>query len=160
MKATDLLTQQHDEIKDLYARYEQAEDDDEKQALFEEIADCLTAHAAIEERIFYPAVYGDELEPQLSEAVEEHLAMKRELAELLTMTPDDDAFDARMKTLIDLVEQHTEQEERDILPRAEQQLGDRLERLGAQMEQLFEELMNEGASDNLPLETERAAALK
>jgi hypothetical protein len=160
MKATDLLTQQHDEVKDLYARYEQADDDDEKQALFEEIADSLTAHAAIEERIFYPAVYGDELQQQLSEAVEEHLAMKRELAELLTMTPDDEAFDARMRTLIGLVEHHVEEEERDVLPRAEQQLGDRLERLGAQMEQLFEELMNEGASDNLPLETDLAAGLK
>lgn len=162
MKATALLRQQHDEVKDLYVKYEQAEGDDEKQTLFEEIADSLTAHAAIEERLFYPAAYGDELAHELQEAVEGHLAMKRELADLLAMTPDDDAFDAKMKVLMAIVEHHVEEEERELLPKAEQEIGDRLERLGGEMEQLFEDLMNDGPSDDLPLETEQAqaAALK
>jgi hemerythrin-like domain-containing protein len=161
MKATELLKHQHDEVRDLYRKYEQAEDDDEKLALFEDIADTLAAHAAVEERLFYPAIYGDTLGQELREAVEEHLAMKRELADLLTMTPDDDAFDAKMKVLIDMVEHHVDDEEREILPKAESQLGEAgLRRLGAQMERLFEELMNEGPSDDIPLETEQAAALK
>jgi len=160
MKATELLRQQHDEVKNLYVKFEQADDDDERQALFEEIADSLAAHAAIEERIFYPAIYGGDLTEHLREAVEEHLEMKREIADLLAMTPDDEAFDAKMKVLMAMFEHHVGEEERDILPRAEQQLEGRLDRLGTQMAQLFEELMNDGASDNIPLETERAAALE
>jgi hemerythrin superfamily protein len=160
MNATELLRRQHDEVKVLYVKYEQADDDDEKQALFEEIADSLAAHAAIEERMFYPAVYGGDLAEQLREAVEEHLGMKRELADLLAMTPDEEAFDPKMKVLMAMVEHHADEEEREILPRAEQQLAGRLDRLGTQMAQLFEELMNDGASDNIPLETERAAALE
>jgi hypothetical protein len=160
MKATELLRQQHDEVKDLYVKYEQADDDDEKQALFDEIADSLAAHAAIEERIFYPAIYGGDLTEHLREAVEEHLGMKREIADLLAMTPDDEAFDAKMKVLMAMVEHHVGEEERDILPRAEEQLEGRLDRLGTQMAELFEQLMNDGASDDIPLETERAAALE
>jgi uncharacterized protein YecA (UPF0149 family) len=161
MKATELLQQQHEEIKALYARYEQADDDDEKQALFEEIADSLAAHTTIEERIFYPATYGDELEEELKEAVEEHLAVKRELADLLGMTPDEEQFDAKMKVLIEMVDHHVEEEEREILPRAEAQLGDaRLVQLGEEMERLFDELMSEGPSDEIPLQTEQAASLK
>jgi hypothetical protein len=161
MKATELLQQQHEEVKALYARYEQTDDDDEKQALFEEIADNLAAHAAIEERIFYPAAYGDELEQELEEAVEEHLAVKRELADLLGMTPDEEQFDAKMKVLIEMVDHHVEEEEREILPSAEAQLGDaRLVQLGEEMEQLFDELMSEGPSDEIPLQTEQAASPK
>jgi hypothetical protein len=160
MKATELLRQQHDEVKDLYVKYEHAEDDDEKQALFDEIADSLAAHAAIEERIFYPAIYGGDLAEHLREAVEEHLGIKREIADLLAMTPDDEAFDPKMKVLMAMVEHHAGEEERDILPRAEEQLEGRLDRLGTQMAELFEQLMNDGASDDIPLETERAAALE
>lgn len=161
MKATELLQQQHEEVKALYARYEQADDDDEKQALFEEIADNLAAHAAIEERIFYPAAYGDTLEDALREAVEEHLAVKREIADLLGLTPDDEQFDAKMKVLMEMVDHHIEEEEREILPRAESQLGaEQLEQLGEDMELLFEDLMSEGPSDSIPLETEEAAPLK
>jgi hypothetical protein len=161
MKATDLLRQQHQDVKDLYERYEQAQDEDEKQALFDEIADNLAAHTAIEERVFYPAAYAGELAAKLREAVEEHLAVKRELADLLAMMPDDEAFDAKMTVLMEMVNHHVDEEEREVLPKSEEMLGaDRLERLGAQMEQLFEELMNEGPSDNIPLETEQAAALK
>jgi hemerythrin superfamily protein len=161
MKAIELLKQQHEEVRDLYTKYQQADDSDEKQALFEELADNLAAHAAIEERLFYPATYGSELEQELREAVEEHLAVKRELADLLALTPDEDGFDAKMKVLMEMVEHHIDEEERAILPGAEERLGeDRLERLGAQMEQLFEDLMNDGPSDHIPLETEQAAALK
>ena len=161
MKATELLKQQHEEVKALYARYEQADDDDEKQALFEEIADNLAAHAAIEERIFYPAAYSDDLEDALREAVEEHLAVKREIADLLGMTPEDEQFDAKMKVLMEMVDHHVEEEENELLKRAAKQLGDdRLEQLGDEMEEMFEDLMSEGPSDNIPLETEQAAPLK
>jgi hypothetical protein len=161
MKATDLLKQQHEEVKDLYARYGQTDDDDEKQALFEELADNLAAHAIIEERIFYPAAFaGEDLQEKLREAVEEHLAVKRVLSDLLAMLPDEESFDAKLKVLIEMVDHHVEEEEREILPKAEKLLGAAtLERLGNEMETLFEDVMNEGPSDILPLEIDQPAPL-
>ena len=38
-----------------------------------ELADKLAAHAAIEEKLFYPAVMTDDTEDKLLEATEEHL---------------------------------------------------------------------------------------
>lgn len=162
MKATNLLKQQHEEVKDLYARYEHTDDDDEKQALFEELADNLAAHTLIEERIFYPAAYtSEDLQPRLREAVEEHLAIKRELSDLLSMMPDEENFDAKLKVMMEMLDHHVEEEERDIFPKAEDLLGAQtLERLGAEMETLFEDVMNEGPSDSIPLQTEQAAQLK
>src|SRR5216110_299716 len=104
MNATDLLKEQHAEVKELFEQLEQAEDEDEKQALFQELADNLAAHATIEERIFYPAAYAKKTKELLTEAVEEHLAMKRLIADLLAMTPDHENFDAKIKVLQEQVE--------------------------------------------------------
>ena len=87
MEATKLLEQQHEEVKELFKQYEAAEEDAEKQELFDQIADDFAAHGEIEEKIFYPAVYVGELKDQLREAVEEHLAAKRVVADLLVMDP-------------------------------------------------------------------------
>lgn len=162
MKATNLLKQQHDEVRELYSRYEQTDDDDEKQALFEELADNLAAHTLIEERIFYPAAYaGEELQSELREAVEEHLAVKRELSDLLSMMPDEDNFDAKLKVMMEMIDHHVEEEESEMFPKAEKLLGaEALDRLGTEMETLFEDAMNEGPSDSIPLQTEHAAPLK
>ena len=54
MDAIELLKTQHQEVKGLFKRIEKAEED-EKQDLFEQLADALAVHAAIEEKHFYPA---------------------------------------------------------------------------------------------------------
>src|SRR5689334_1806629 len=87
MDAIELLESQHEEVLDLFDQYEDVESDEEKLALFEQIADALAAHSTIEEKIFYPAIYTGDLKDQLEEAVEEHLAAKREIADLLKMKP-------------------------------------------------------------------------
>jgi len=161
MKATELLKRQHEQVKELYERYEQTDDDDEKQAIFEEIADSLAAHASIEEKLFYPRAYTDGLEEQLREAVEEHLAIKRELADLLSMTAGEENFDAKLKVAMEIVEHHVEEEEGELFPAIEKVIDAReLERLGSEMEEMFEEVMNDGPSDSIPLETDQAAPLK
>ena len=80
MDAIDLLESQHDEVKDLFERIEEAQTRREKLDLFRQLADAFAAHATIEEKIFYPAIYSGELKDQLFEAVEEHLAAKRVIA--------------------------------------------------------------------------------
>lgn len=55
MKATDLLKQQHDEVKELFGRVEAAPRATTKRKLFEELAANLVAHDGIERELFYPA---------------------------------------------------------------------------------------------------------
>src|SRR4051794_14079209 len=49
----DLLEAQHKEVDELFARLEQGDGD--PRALFTELADKLAAHAAAEEKVFYPS---------------------------------------------------------------------------------------------------------
>src|SRR5690242_16135469 len=99
MSAIDLLESQHREVEKLFAQIEKAKDSKRKLALFEQIADKLAIHAAIEEHHFYPAVKDKRTEDILLEAVQEHLGMKRVLADLLKTDVDDETFDAKIKVL-------------------------------------------------------------
>jgi hemerythrin-like domain-containing protein len=160
VEATTLLKQQHDEVKELFKRFEAAEDKPEKQELFEQIADDFAAHGEIEEKIFYPAVYVGELKEKLQEAVEEHLAAKRVVADLLEMEPSDEQFDPKMKVLKELIEHHVEEEEGELFPLVRQNFArEELEALGEQMEQMFNQLQEDEPREQIPAETDHAPPL-
>jgi hemerythrin-like domain-containing protein len=160
VEATKLLKQQHDEVKELFKRFESAEEDSERQELFDEIADDFAAHGEIEERIFYPAVYVGNLKEKLREAVEEHLAAKRVAADLLDLEPSDEQFDAKMKVLQELIEHHVEEEEGELFPLIRQSFArEELDALGEQMEQMFEQLKQDEPREQLPSETDHAPPL-
>ena len=149
MNAIEWLKRQHGHVCDLYASYRQCDDEDEKQALFDELADNLAAHAIVEERLFYPGVFSGK---RLEHIIDEHRGLKSELAELLALAPEDSDFDQRLEQLFDLIALHVEQEEREVLPIAAQQLGrEELDRLGLEMEQLFEEVISQPMSEAPPL---------
>jgi len=160
VEATKLLKKQHGEVKDLFKQYDAAEEDSEKQELFEEIADDFAAHGEIEEKIFYPAVYVGELKDKLQEAVEEHLAAKRIVADLLDMEPADEQFDAKMKVLKELIEHHVEEEEGELFPLVEKNFArEELDMLGQQMERMFEQLKQDEPRAAIPSETDQAPPL-
>src|SRR5688500_8847072 len=122
MDAIELLKQQHQEVKKLFAMIEEAEGDD-KAALVDELADNLAAHAAIEEEIFYPHTLSARTEDLLREAVEEHLSAKRLLADLLECDVDDDSYDAKIKVLKEQIEHHVEEEEGELFPKVKKLMG-------------------------------------
>lgn len=160
MEATKLLKEQHEEVKDLFKKFEAAEEDSEKQDLFEQIADDFAAHGEIEEKIFYPAVYVGDLKEKLQEAVEEHLAAKRVVADLLKMEPSDEQFDAKMKVLKELIEHHVEEEEGELFPLVKKSFGrEELDTLGEQMELMFEQLKQDEPREQVPSETDHAPPL-
>lgn len=161
MDATRLLEEQHDAVAGLFEKYDKAEDPDLKQALFQEIADHLAAHATIEEKIFYPAAYVGETKDLLKEAVEEHLGIKRIIADLLAMTPADENFDAKVKVLKEQVEHHVEEEETELFKEVRKELGkDELQELGVKMESMFNELLPTTPSADVPDQTDEAAPLE
>ena len=159
MNAIDLLMKQHGEAKELLSALENAEMED-KQELFEKVADALAVHAAIEERHFYPATKDDRTEDLLQEAVEEHLSVKRLIADLLDMPPSDAQFDAKVKVLKEQVEHHIEEEEGDLFPKVKQaHRTEELEDLGALMEETADELLQSEPRNQVPLETGAAAPI-
>ena len=160
MNAIELLKKQHEEARKLFGEIESAEDD-EKQDLFEQLADALAVHATIEEKHFYPATKNARTEELLQEAVEEHLGVKRLIADLLELSPEDAQFDAKVAVLREQVEHHVEEEEGELFPKVRKMLGaDELEDLGVVMEDMAEELKGAGAPrESVPAETGSAAPL-
>ncbi len=160
MKATELLKSQHDEVKQLFAQLEASEEADEREALFEELADSLAAHATIEEKLFYPAAFAAETEDLLREAVEEHLAVKRLIVDLLDLPGDDDTFDAKLAVLKEQVEHHVKEEEGQLFPKVEKAMGPKkLEQLGVTLEEMFEREMSGEPRDDVRGQTDQPAPL-
>lgn len=151
MNAIELLKKDHRTVESLFKSYEKAKEQDEetrKAELFASIKQELDAHARVEEEVFYPAfdrAAGEEDDKELVlEAGEEHKQVKTLLAELAEMSPDDRSFDAKMKVLKDNVEHHVEEEEKEMFPKAQEELGrETLDELGERMAALKERLQGE-----------------
>jgi hemerythrin superfamily protein len=160
MNALDLLTEQHEEVDSLIEEIESAEGDT-KAELFQELANKLAAHAKIEEKVFYPAVMAKQTEEILLESVEEHLSIKRVLADMLELDPSEDKFDAKLSVIKEQLEHHAHEEEEDeLFPKVRKLLSaDELEGLGGEMATMFAELLETNPSKTVPAETGEAAPL-
>lgn len=160
MNAVDLLKSQHRAVEKKFAKIEAAHQPKQKAMLFAEIADSLAAHAAIEEHQFYRAVKAKRTEDILLESLEEHLGIKRVLADLLVTAPTDETFDAKVKVLKDLVEHHVEEEEEDLFPKVKKLFdAETLEALGQEMSAEHSELEAGEPRRAIPSETRVAASL-
>ena len=161
MNAIDLLEQQHREVEELFEEFEGAGDGavKTKERLCREISNALAIHAEIEEKLFYPESKQANTEEILRESVEEHLAMKRIVADLLESAPSDDQFEAKMTVLKEQVEHHVEEEEKELFPKVRKDLSkDELEDLGERMQKMAEELEAEGEpSKGIPGQTDSPA---
>jgi hemerythrin superfamily protein len=159
LHAIKLLEQQHREIEALFDHFQRAEGDRARARAFEHVADRLAAHARIEEEIFYPEVFGDDIEGELREAVEEHLAVKRIIADLLEMEPSDPQFTAKMASMKELVEHHVKSEEEKLFAMLDDIEPETFVEMGGRMCELYRELMTESPRTAVPDETARAASL-
>lgn len=160
MNAVNLLKQQHEEVRDLFEQFEQAEDATDQDAICQKLADNIAAHMIIEERIFYPAAFGAmNSEERMSHALAEHQEAKQLLAEILDMDMSlgGEEFESKMKLLQEKIEQHVEEEENEVFKETRKVLGnDALKRLGVQMQEMFDQLMAGEPSDMLNEESQTA----
>jgi hypothetical protein len=143
----ELLTQQH---RDLEQRMQQlgeaASDDTRLLALLRDVGDHLSVHIASEEEIFYPAVRAASTEGILLESLEEHLSLKRLLADLLELSPAAATFEPKFRVLREQSEHHHKEEEENLFPTVCRlvDVSARAE-LGAQMLKLQQRLQRLGA---------------
>ena len=114
--ATQLLQQDHDEVRNLFSKVRGG---DASEAIVGTIIEELTIHTEIEEQELYPWVEqnvegGADL---VEEAHQEHAEAKELIAQLETLTPDDDGFMDVLTSLMEGVEHHAEEEEREMFPK-------------------------------------------
>ncbi|MGI8809638.1 MAG: hemerythrin domain-containing protein [Acidimicrobiales bacterium] len=165
MDAVSLLTADHNRVRGLFARFQTAEEADDTVQMMELAAKIiveLEVHATIEEEIFYPAIQGadEELKDTVDEGIEEHHVAKTLMEEIKTLTPEDDAWVAKMKVLIESVEHHAGEEEEEMFPETRKNFDKAaLEGLGTQLEARKAELGVPTAADKEHLSTEELKEL-
>jgi hypothetical protein len=116
MKATELLEQQHEDVKDLFKRLEEGDGEAGQKKLFEELAASLVAHDAIERQIFYPACEDAMgMTDLLGEALVEHGVIEFLLYEADQAQGKKD-FKFKCTVLEETVEHHVKEEEDDFFP--------------------------------------------
>jgi hemerythrin superfamily protein len=116
-----LLRDDHKLVRTLFAQYAKASHGDKSQIAHRIIRE-LTIHAAVEERIVYPAFRAAFQDPHMIyEAVEEHQLMQVLLDKLNRFRPGPGSatFDARFNVLRALVKHHVDEEESRVFPKAE-----------------------------------------
>ena len=135
-----MLKDDHNTVKRLFENYQEA-DSSQRPEIAQTIMHELEIHAALEERLIYPAIRehidADEL---MNEAIEEHHVMHVLLTELKKLRAQDERFKAKFKVLGELVNAHIEEEEGKILPQAEESSID-WEDLNARVLKRKEQLM-------------------
>ena len=143
--AIALLMEDHKKVKKLFNDFKKLKDGDgdEKAGLVNMICTELTIHAQIEEEIFYPAVReaidDDDL---MDEADEEHASAKSLIAQLESMEPEDDHYDAKVTVLGEYIDHHVKEEQEEMFPKVKKSKLDLVE-LGTQMLQRKHELQAE-----------------
>jgi len=153
MKATDLLKEQHRTVEALLAKIEGGEPE-----ALKDLASALAAHMTIEHEFFYPESREVD-EDAIPEAFEEHAIAEVALKRALACDPEEDAFDARVSVLKELIAHHVEEEESELFPQVESQLdAAQLEALGERMEKRFEAVLKKGYAAVLPKNMEDTAA--
>jgi len=137
MKATEYLAQQHKKVKAAFKRLEHGRGD--ARGILTELASDLAAHMVIEHELFYPAVVALD-ESMVSESFEEHALGEIALKRLLAADPADDAFQAKVTAVKELIAHHADEEETDLFPKVEATMDDaQLKELGKAMKARFTE---------------------
>jgi hemerythrin superfamily protein len=159
MDAIELLISQHRSMETLLGSVLQAAEPDAQRKLYAEAADQLTMHITAEEQLFYPAVKGMRTEDILLESLEEHLSLKRLMADLLQLAPQDQAFEPKFKVLKEQAEHHHKEEEEHLFPKVAKLMdAGRREELGCDMIALQTRMKLEGRPRDAVAGETRAAA--
>lgn len=137
--ATDLLRRDHERVRELFGQYRARMDEAPEtcRPLAEAICMQWELHARIEREMLYPA-----LEPG-GEPAKEGVRTLEDIDEciaILKRWPPGSERDSTMLRMMQLAECHMAREEAGAFPRAERELGGRLEAIGRAMMRRREEL--------------------
>lgn len=118
--ALQVLKDDHREVEDLFSQFEKLgpRANKSRETIVERVIESLSAHASVEELVFYPAIRRHILPAQSAvlEALEEHHIVKWTMSELENMSATDERYIAKMTVLIEMVRHHVREEEHDMFP--------------------------------------------
>ena len=157
--AIALLTEDHKAVQKIFKEFEKLKQnegsDEEKSELVLRACQELTVHAQIEEEIFYPAVRDGIDDDLMDEAEVEHASAKDLIAQLESMEPGNDLFDARFTVLREYIDHHVKEEQEEMFPKAKKAKLD-LVALGEDLAQRKKELRGELGINDPDLEDREA----
>lgn len=135
--AIELLESDHRKVEGLFEQYESAKegDDETKLGIARKICGELTAHAQLEEELFYPWLrenLDEEDMEMLEEAYVEHSGAKDLIAQIEASNEVDATYDARVKVLAEYIKHHVKEEEEEIFPSVADE-KEELDELGQEM---------------------------
>jgi hypothetical protein len=141
--AIDILKNDHDRVKKLFDKFEEAKGRSSKTKIVAKALTELKVHATLEEEIFYAAVRKKLEKKVMNEADEEHHVARVLVAELETMDGTEDHYDAKFTVLSENIRHHIKEEESDMLSKA-RALDIDYKALGQQMLKRKKELLSNG----------------
>ncbi len=154
-----LLVDDHRRMEGLLSTFLEAEGSDRARALLE-VSLALSAHLALEEEHFYPAVRARRTQDNLLEGLEEHLSLKRVTADLLELGIDDARWSAKAHVLAEQARHHHKEEEEHLFPEVERLFVPAdLDALGDAMRSRLADLETEKPVQRVFAETDGAAPL-
>jgi hemerythrin-like domain-containing protein len=119
--AIALLKDDHAKVSAMFAQFDKLGDKAhaKKEELVKKICTELKIHTTIEEEIFYPATRAalpkeDDL---LDEAQVEHDGAKDLIAQLESMKPGEDLYDAKVTVLSEYIKHHVKEEHEEMFPK-------------------------------------------
>ncbi len=133
-----LLKNDHKEIRKTFRDFQKAGEKAyaAKGKLVDRMIELLTVHTYLENEVMYPRVREllPELEDDVLESYEEHHVADVLVMELSMMKPDHERFVAKTTVLIENVDHHIDEEEKEWFPKVREGLGRKaLQDLGAEM---------------------------
>lgn len=140
-----MLTAQHRMLEGLLQSLILNDNGAERAVLLSRAGDELAVHLAAEESVVYPAVNAGRTEDILLESLEEHLSLKRLLADLLALPTLDETFAPKCKVLEEQARHHHKEEEEELFPRMRSMLDrDTLRQLAVQVREHEQALRHQG----------------
>ncbi|MEO5652562.1 MAG: hemerythrin domain-containing protein [Marmoricola sp.] len=133
-----MLKNDHKELRKLFKDFDKAGENalKTKGNLVEKMIELLTVHTYLENEVMYPRVREllPELEADILESYEEHHVADLLVVELSMMKPEHERFVAKTTVLIENVDHHIDEEEKEWFPKVREGLGRKvLQELGAEM---------------------------
>jgi len=143
MDAIGMLIADHKKVQKAFKDFEKLKEGGSKRGksdIVRQTCADLTVHTMIEEEIFYPAARKAIKDMDvMDEATVEHAGAKELIAQLESMQPGDDLYDAKFTVLGESVNHHIREEQNEMFPKVRKTKLD-LNALGEQMAQRKAEL--------------------
>jgi hemerythrin-like domain-containing protein len=165
VQALDLLIADHNRVRGLFAQFKEAHENDDAEtmsAVALKIFEDLEVHTTIEEEIFYPEVHDTtkDVGETVDEGIQEHHVAKVLMAEIKQLPDGGEEWVAKVQVLIENVEHHAEEEEKEMFPPLRSGLSEqRLEDLGTRLEERKKQLGAPVLADKIDLTKEELLEL-